>query len=132
MEFFNALLKVIINEELITYQEQKEVTVNQLSSILLNTIKYGEDSVISDKDYLSLFGKSVNEKIKAGELLNHIYQTIITDDLKYKETIQKILNKGSLSNRIIKAVNNDLRRENLIEVYKLLAESLKANKLFEI
>lgn len=132
VEFFNALLKVIINEELITYQEQKEVTVNQLSSILLNTIKYGEDSVISDKDYLSLFGKSVNEKIKAGELLNHIYQTIITDDLKYKETIQKILKKGSLSNRIIKAVNNDLRKENLIEIYKLLAKALEANKLFEI
>ena len=130
VEFINELIKLLIKEELVSFNEQKQFSTESLSEILLSTIKSGENAVISDTDYLSAFGISDKKEITANELLVHINENIMIANRSYGKTFREILKEGNLSSRIIKSLNNDLSKENVVKVYKKLADSLSRNELF--
>ncbi len=130
---FSLLLKELIEEKYISYEEQKKFDENNLAGILLKTIKDAEFTMIDDIEYLKVFG--VNSKISAGDLWKHIYNNISLDpdiigsgELRNVETI---LNSGTLASRIKKVIGNDLSRANLIKVYSRLVDSLIKNEMFE-
>jgi carboxylate-amine ligase len=130
---FSLLLKELIEEKYISYEEQKKFDENNLAGILLKTIKNAEFTMIDDIEYLKAFG--VNSKISAGDLWKYIYNNISLDpdiigsgELRNVETI---LNSGTLASRIKKVIGNDLSRANLIKVYSRLADSLIKNEMFE-
>ena len=84
-------------------------------------------------EYLKAFGIK-----KESAFARDIWQTIINrhvnddnENLKrYMPELNTIQMEGTLSDRILKSLNGDYSRENLIQVYKQLAYCLKENKMF--
>lgn len=131
---FVCVLKELIDQKNISYEEQKKYDEKDLAEILLDTIKYGEESIIRNKEYLKVFGIKNKTEITAGNLWENIYTNLnIIDDIIYKQqlkVVETILEYGTLSTRIKKALGNNPSKENIISVYKRLAESLSNNEMF--
>lgn len=108
--------------------EQKIWDEDKLSNIFLKVIKEGEHVIIEDENYLKLFG--CNHKCSVNELWKHIFNNITITDSNLLKSIKIILDKGSLSSRILSALGNDLSKENILKVYKNLAACLGTNKMF--
>lgn len=129
-EFVTLLTKLLADEKFFPYNEQKKFTAEQLSKIFLDTVKYGNEAVISDLQFLNLWGISNKQNISVQELLFHICESAMIEKGFYSSVFQEILKLGNLSSRILNDINDDFRKENLIETYKKLSDSLKQNKLF--
>jgi len=131
---FVCVLKELIDQKNISYEKQKKYDEKDLAEILLDTVKYGEESIIRNKEYLKVFGIKNKTEITAGNLWENIYTNLNNfDDVISMQEIKPaevILEYGTLSTRIKKALGNNLSKENIINVYKLLAESLSSNEMF--
>ncbi len=123
-------LKLLISEKMISLEEQKKWHENELLEILNEVIVHAEDAVISNHDYLLLFG--INETVTAGEIWQRLYfLTKSNISKKHCETIEFLLKNGSLSTRILQALETDFSIGNLKKVYKKLGECLAENTLFQ-
>jgi len=124
-------LKNFVNEKLIKYEVQKQWTENSLAAIYNNVIKNGEDTIITDENYLTIF--NLPPKSSAKNILEKLISEIdFTGYEEFKTNIDIIMSKGTLSTRIIKTLNNDYSEKNIISVYQMIANCLKENKLFTL
>jgi carboxylate-amine ligase len=124
-------LKNFVNEKLIKYEVQKQWTENSLAAIYNNVIRNGEDTIITDENYLTIF--NLPPKSSAKNILEKLISEIdFTGYEEFKAIIDIIMSKGTLSTRIIKNLNNDYSEMNIISVYQMLANCLKENKLFTL
>ena len=126
MQLVSKLIQFLIDEKTCTLAEQMKWNENDLFAIFNDTIKNAEDSIIDNVAYLKMFG---------------IEQTICSakdfwKEMQYATTNKSlemdfILEKGSLATRILKAVNQDYSKENILRVYRKLGDCLSQNKAFE-
>jgi len=124
------ILKNLVNEKWISFEEQKLWSEKKLGLIYQSIIKDAESTTIEDLDYLKIFG--INEKTTANNLWKNLVETVdFTGYDNYKNIIDNILVKGTLSTRIINKLINNFSKENIISVYKMLSHSLAENKFFE-
>jgi hypothetical protein len=87
--------------------------------------------VITNTDFLKVF--HVNEpSCTVGELWKHIADKVLVSPSfkKRKQDLQIILNNGTLSTRMLRALNDDYSAPALLHVYRKLAECLEENRLF--
>lgn len=125
------VLKVIVRKEFCTLKAQKAWKKEELFKILNDGIKHGEHSKVHDLDYLSLFG--IKEKTTIQDIWKHLYDRVKTNiSTENQKTIEFMLNNGSLSSRILKALDKDFSEENIKAVYSKLAGCLETNQLFGI
>lgn len=123
------VLKLLVNEDTTSLKKQKKWLKQDLYSILNAVIKDGEVYKISNLDYLELFG--INQVSNVKNVWHHLYMLVkenITED--YQKALEIIFNHGTLSTRIVKALNQDVSVKNIELVYNQLAECLEENKLF--
>ena len=123
------VLKLLVNEDTTSLKKQKKWLKQDLYSILNAVIKDGEVYNILNLDYLELFG--IKQVTNVKNVWHHLYMLVkenITED--YQKALEIIFNHGTLSTRIVKALNQDVSVKNIELVYTQLAECLKENKLF--
>ncbi len=127
--FIIEVLKLLVSEKLGSLKTQKSFHEDELFDILNDVIKNGEHSVIKDKKYLQLFNIE-NETIVL-DIWKSLFE-IVKGSLssKYQKTMEAILENGTLSTRILKAIGNDFSEENILKVYNELGDCLQENKLF--
>ncbi|MCF8260022.1 MAG: hypothetical protein K9J12_04555 [Melioribacteraceae bacterium] len=131
--FVTELLKKFINEEWRPLDELKAADEDELARILFNVIKVAESSIITNKNYLGLFGLEGSQKISAKDLLQYIFEELKDfSKTPHAEVIQAIIKNGTLSSRIIRAVKNDFSPKNLNAVYFELADCLAKNEMFRV
>ncbi len=119
------LLKAMVAETFTSLKEQQRVPTATLANWLKETSEKAEATVIDDPNLLVHFG--INEdSITAAEL----WQTLASSLGVVQSAITPILEMGSLSTRILKAVGTDWRREHLQEVYRRLSDCLSSNHAF--
>lgn len=123
-------LKLLVSEELISLEDQKTWHEDSLFAILDEVNRDAEDTKIVNSTFLDVFDlekeatvqdiwKKLYQKVKSGISRDHI------------ESIEFILEHGSLSTRILKAVKNDFSEENIISVYRRLGRCLANNEFFQ-
>ena len=123
------VLKLLVNEDTTSLKKQKKWLKQDLYSILNAVIKDGEVYNILNLDYLELFG--IKQVTNVKNVWHHLYMLVkenITED--YQKALEIIFNHGTLSTRIVKALNQDVSVKNIELVYNQLAECLEENKLF--
>jgi len=123
-------LKILVSEELVSCEDQKSWHEEELFTIFNDVIIDAETSLITDMKYLNLF--DIEDKCTAGEIWKKLYsrqQEYIS--VKHQETIEFLLENGSLSTRILEAVGNDFSEDHLMEVYNSLGICLSENKMFK-
>jgi carboxylate-amine ligase len=123
------VLKYFVAEKSVSLARQKSWHENDLFDILNAVVKTAEETMIYNKEYLSLFG------IDRTSSVQQIW-TILYDKVKdcisenYRNTLEVILNEGTLSTRILEAINGDYSQSSIEKVYRRLGHSLETNKLF--
>ncbi len=120
-----VLLLEEISLETLQHWHEKE-----LLEILLNCITNGEKALITNMDYLSLFGIS-ETGITAGTLWKHLQAKLsgkMHPDLDF--AFKQIVENGTLSSRIMRRLNNNYSHENIKNVYRQLVQCLNENKLY--
>ncbi|MEL0456854.1 glutamate-cysteine ligase family protein [Flavobacteriaceae bacterium SZ-1-7] len=123
------VLKLLVSEKLSTLERQKIFEVVPLFDILNSCIKYGEDAIISNLAYLKLFG--INKACNSQNIWKHLYSLVKPDiEDMYHQAIETILNRGTLSTRILDALAGNFSESNIKKVYFELAQCLQKNKMF--
>lgn len=127
--FIIEVLKLFVSENLNTLETQKSFHENDLFEVFNDVIKHGENAVIINTTYLQLF-RHENEMV-VSEIWKLLYDKV-KDNLssEYQKTLENILANGSLSTRILKALENDFSEQNILKVYTRLGDCLQENKLF--
>lgn len=123
-------LKLLVSEEMVSLEAQKAWHENDLFAIFDEVIRDAENTIVPNKTYLKLF--ELNENGTAGDIWKHLYyRTKKTISPKHRSIIEFLLENGSLSTRILTAVQEDYSEKNLQKVYEELGERLAENKLFK-
>ena len=122
-------LKLLAGEELVSLADQKAWHEDELFSIFNEVIIDAEETVIHNDRYLALF--DIQGSCTAGELWFSIYSRVKAEiSAKHRNTLELLLKNGSLSTRIMKALEGDLSEENIQKVYHQLGNCLAKNELF--
>ncbi|MFC0604658.1 glutamate-cysteine ligase family protein [Winogradskyella pulchriflava] len=128
--FIVEILKALVNNEFCTLEIQKSWSHQDLYKILINTIKHAEASKIENLDYLKLFG--LKGTASANEVLKHLYKSVKSKlHESHYQTIEIILEEGTLATRLMKTIVSNTSETNIINVYGQLKNCLINNKLFQ-
>jgi gamma-glutamyl:cysteine ligase YbdK (ATP-grasp superfamily) len=128
-----SVLKALINNRWTSRQEQAAWQVGPLLAILEKTISSGEAAVIEDPEYLGAFGYP-KKKARAADIWGHLINECLTaeaaSDNEIMGPLRLILDKGTLSRRILKSVGKDPSASRLHTVYEKLCDCLAQGSLF--
>ena len=126
------LLQALVSEKFFTMESQVKIKTDTLVSIFDQCLITGRSTVIENVEYLNVFG--IEKSITVGELWKSIFARLVlfTPSLKKWEQpqLETIFNQGSLSERILQALSNDLSDANIRKVYRQLSGCLAQNKMF--
>ncbi|XMO86299.1 glutamate-cysteine ligase family protein [Algibacter sp. AS12] len=123
------VLKHLVNNGFTSLSNQKEWSNASLFNLLNPIIKSGEAYIVSDINYLDLF--RIHEPLSVQNIWKKIYEDVKSNiDTSHYEALDIILNEGTLSTRILKAIDNDFSEDNIKTIYFDLANCLQTNSLF--
>ncbi len=128
-------LKLLVEEFFIPLESQKKFSTSELAKIFKQVIKSGELTVIENKAYLKAFDLNAVDEITATELWQYLKRKI---DRRYpkaldpwKVEIELIFDEGTLSTRILNALEANLEHDNLKMVYSELCDCLENNQMLK-
>lgn len=110
----------------------------RLAELLNKTVKDAEDAVIDWPEYLSVFGMNLenssnNAQVTAGDIWKHIYSVVKNDLTEVSQSfMEKMLERGTLSSALYRALGDAPVHEAFVTEYKKLADCLAHNRLYGI
>lgn len=126
-------IKGLVNEKFIDFESQTRWKTDFLAQLLDKTSEKGQQVVIDNGDFLNVFGFH-GSSCTVVELWRHITERLIRSGnvavAAGRREIDVILNEGTLSQRIIRALGQDHSKENISGIYRRLCDCLAQNKLF--
>jgi carboxylate-amine ligase len=123
------VLKALVAEDICSLHRQKAWSKEDLFEILNDGIKHAEHSNITNLEYLKTFG--IDSAMTAQNLWRQLYEGVKHNiSLEYRNVLDVILTEGSLSTRILKAIDSDFSEKHIKKVYTKLADCLSKNTLF--
>ena len=127
-----AVLKGLAEGAFASEAEIRALDTDALAKILLATTHSAEKTVISDRDFLKIWGIEVSE-ITAAELIQKttekVKNKISTHSL---ELLQKMFKRGTLASALVKNVGADPDRDDFVYEYGRLAHCLAENRLYGV
>ena len=138
-----------------TLKEYREFLRNfdttRLAELLNKTVKDAENATIDWSEYLAVFGMnfatasastspaatpaatSPANTITAGDLWKHIYSIVKNDLTEVSQSVmEKMLERGTLSSALYKALGDSPSHEAFVSEYKKLADCLAHNRLYGV
>lgn len=124
-------LKLLVSEELVALEDQKQWHENELFEIFNDVIVDAEATVIRNAAFANLFDLQSGVTVK--EIWEKIYSRVKADiSGKHRESIEFLLQNGSLSTRILKTIGEDYSQEKIVLVYRELGKCLKENRFLNV
>ncbi|MGA9325679.1 MAG: glutamate-cysteine ligase family protein, partial [Salegentibacter sp.] len=122
-------LKALVNEELISVEDQKSFHEDDLFEIFETVVKEAETAVIEDEKYLDIF--DISGAIEAGEIWKKLYKRVKPNiSEKHRKSIEFLLEQGSLSTRLLKSLGEVFSEAEVHKVYEELADCLENNEFY--
>lgn len=128
-ELIIETLKSIIYNDSSSIEEMNSLPTEDLYRILMDIVREGEKTVISNSRYLEILHMP-GKKHSAEEVLWNLFEKNISVTSPYRSSLKKILTSGSLSSRIKSAIGPDPVKNRIFSVYKDLCSCLKTNEIF--
>jgi gamma-glutamyl:cysteine ligase YbdK (ATP-grasp superfamily) len=129
LSLITAVLKSLVSQQWLSFEEQKNFSVDELKSILLDAIRSGDQTPIGSDRYVAAFGIGFGVAATLGEFWQSLAGRV--DGLCEQESLDVILNKGTLSRRIVGATGLAPTAEALKRVYGRLCDALAAGRMFD-
>jgi glutamate---cysteine ligase / carboxylate-amine ligase len=108
--------------------------VAPLADIFLANIRDAEQTVVTDSEYLQLFGVKGQTALTAAELWRHLAQSVGPKSRSahpsVRPAVEMILERGPLARRILTAVGPAPSRDRISAVYRELADCLADGRMF--
>lgn len=122
-------LKLLVSEEMLSLEDQKDWHEEDLFEIFNLVVKDAESATINNLRYLNVF--DISSEITAGDLWKKIFNRVEEQiSAKHRKILKVLLEKGSLSARILKSLGGDLSEEKILKVYEELSNCLAENRMF--
>jgi carboxylate-amine ligase len=123
-------LKLLVSEELVSLEDQKKWSENDLFDIFNEVIIAAEASIIQNAAFADIFDLQPGSSVK--DIWRRIY-SLVKENIseKHRNRIEFLLKNGSLSTRILKSLGEDPSEEEIIRLYQELANCLEENRFFE-
>ncbi|MDH4320795.1 MAG: glutamate-cysteine ligase family protein [Desulfobulbaceae bacterium] len=128
-----ATLRFLVEEGWADYAEQQRWPVAPLAKIFRDTVREGEEALLTDPGYLRLFDCRATTPLTAGDLWRHILARLRAAGLApedFAPELQIILEQGPLARRIRNRLGDDCSRPALAALYRELADCLAQGRLF--
>ncbi|MBC5991671.1 carboxylate-amine ligase [Pontibacter cellulosilyticus] len=127
-----SVLQALVAERWVSIADLKTWDENRLAAILEDVIAKGQQAVITNMEFIDLFGFKCTENCTVGELWKHLAkETIMLDDQpEIAYALHVILSRGNLSRRISEAAGENPSEERIKEVYQNLAICLQNGGVF--
>jgi glutamate---cysteine ligase / carboxylate-amine ligase len=129
-----ALIRSLVKEQHVGLAAQQRWSIDPLERILLQAIRHGEDAVIDNAEYLALFGMTTASSATVRELWQHLIETVVASDPAVDDealsAVRTIVERGTLSSRILRAFGERADRSSLHRVYAELCQCLRDGRLF--
>jgi carboxylate-amine ligase len=122
-------VKALVKENFLPHEMQLAWKTEPLVNILDKCIEKGMDAVIDDADYLKVF-TIAGARLSARELWQHILTHLPPSLNKWSPVYGTIFTKGNLAQRIITSMKDNYSHQNIVDVYRTLANCLAENKIF--
>lgn len=124
------LLKFLVGHVDIGLQES--LSTEDLHDVFVDCVKFGENSIIKNKAFLSCFNFAGSE-CRVKDLWKHIVDLSFSDLEKKGDqyfVLNHIFDNGTLASRLLKNLGSDYSKENIKKVYLKLNSCLVNNELF--
>jgi len=122
-----AVIMSMVEERWIDYDQQRKWASGPLRKILQDTIKKGDEALVTHSEYMECFGVDPEEPLSAGELwLAIIEDEAVSTRIEHDEAdaLEFILTEGTLASRLMLAAGPNPGRKALARVYGHLCEKL--------
>jgi gamma-glutamyl:cysteine ligase YbdK (ATP-grasp superfamily) len=129
-----AVVRACVEERWAGYGTQKAWEIEPLARIYQATVEHGPQAEIADPRYAALFGLRSGARLTAGGLWRHLVETAVApapDAPEFLDALRLILERGTLAERLLRAVGQDDSPARLRSVAARLAECIEANEPFE-
>jgi len=124
-----AALKALVSERWRPFAQQAAFETSPLAELLTTAIREADRTVISDRDYLRIFGIKEG-KISAGEFWQALAESTLAPNDGYRPALDVILRHGPLSRRIMNTLGSDFSRTDLQAVYGKLCSCLASGEMY--
>lgn len=124
-----ALIRALVFEEWISYDDQKRVSSDLLKLVLEQTIRHGSDGILQERDFLKLFNIS-KKSMTAHSLWLELSERLNPEnEIAAKQFMSVFESGGDLAGRILSHMANETTpsHETLKETYDKLIHTLKNN-----
>lgn len=126
-------IKALVNEKFLDFESQTKWRTDFLSHLLDKAAEKAQEATIDDAAFLEVFGFP-DKSATMVELWRHITGRLVRSGNSgvstWKREIDVLLKEGTLSQRIVRALDGDHSRKNITLVYKRLCDCLAQNKMF--
>ncbi|WP_029034841.1 carboxylate-amine ligase [Salinimicrobium terrae] len=122
-------LKLLVSEELVSLEDQKKWHENDLFEIFNSVIVDAEETTIENPAFADIF--DLQPRVSVMQIWNKIY-ALVKENIseKHQSSIEFLLQNGSLSTRILKALGENPSEENILRVYRELGKCLEENSFY--
>jgi len=130
-EFLITVLKALVAGRWVSTYLQRAWSVDDLQVMLMSTIKDGDRTVITNGDYLLMFGLLKQGRMPVIKLWQHLFVELYGDlSENARQRIGHILEHGTLSTRVMNAVGKRPSSEKIRAAYVEMAQCLVSDKSF--
>jgi gamma-glutamyl:cysteine ligase YbdK (ATP-grasp superfamily) len=126
-------IKSLVNGTFGSIDSLMKARTDMLAALLDKTIRDGQDAVIDHPEFLSIYGINGPSAMASevwSEILRRLGEAKGNVLEHWRKELDIILSEGTLSTRILRAVNKNYSRENIEAVYRQLSGCLAQNKMF--
>lgn len=127
------VLKALIAERWCDFPSQQAWPVEPLAEIFLAVIRDADQALITNADYLRVFGFPAGPPCTAGDLWCHLLETVglLTTTSAWAAPLRTMLRHGPLARRLLTACGDTPSHERLSTVYGVLGDCLAAGAMFK-
>jgi carboxylate-amine ligase len=128
-----AVVRALVEERWSALEVQQRFGIEPLAELLERTVAHGPDATISDPAYLAALGRGRRPR-GAGELWRELVDELVRPAPAAAEfllPLDLVLERGTLAQRILRALAGDLSRPRLVAVYRELADCLHEGRPFD-
>jgi len=121
-------IRALVEERHCSWKEQSGWTSSRLRQILSGTIDQAEKSLITDSEYLRIWGIEDTQASSASEIWKHITQNMSFDTPALGVAFQHILSRGTLARRMLHNLTAEPDKNSLLGLYMKLARCLSSGQ----
>lgn len=122
-------VRALVNERWTSTHDQRALAVDPLHGLLLAGIRDAERTVITHAPLLRQFGVSA-ESMTSGELWRHLAEALIPEGSRWWPALRVILDRGTVSTRLVRSLSKSPSRAELHGAYRELASCLAENRQY--